>query len=94
MANHKSALKRHRQSLDHRIRNRAVKSQIKGVVKNVQQAIDQKSEPEALSAALKAASRMLSRAGGKGTIHKRSASRKISRLTRRVNAATAANAAQ
>lgn len=90
MANHKSAEKRHRQSVVRRARNRVVKTQIKTAVKGVQQAIDQNSEPEALRAALKAASSMLSRAGVKGTIHKRNASRKISRLTRRVNAVTAA----
>lgn len=90
MANHKSALKRYRQSVVRRARNRVVKSQIKNAVKGVNQAIDQNSEPEAVRAALKAASSMLSRAGVKGTIHKRNASRKISRLTRRVNALNAA----
>ncbi|NTV14721.1 MAG: 30S ribosomal protein S20 [Desulfobulbaceae bacterium] len=90
MANHKSALKRYRQSIDRRARNRVVKSQVKGAVKGVHQAIEQNSDPEAVRAALKAASAMLSRAGVKGTIHKRNASRKISRLTRRVNAAASA----
>ena len=90
MANHESAVKRHRQSLNRRTRNRVIKSQVKGAVKNVNQAIEQNSDPEAMRAALKAASSMLSRAGVKGTIHKRNASRKISRLTRKVNAATAA----
>ncbi len=90
MANHKSASKRHRQSINRRARNRVVKSQVKGAVKGVQAAIDQNSDPEALRAALKVASSMLSRAGGKGTMHKRSAARKVSRLTRRVNAVTSA----
>ena len=90
MANHKSAIKRYRQSLDRRARNRVVKTQVKNAVKGVNQAIEQNSEPEALKAALKAASSMLSRAGVKGTIHKRSAARKISRLTRKVNALNAA----
>ncbi len=90
MANHKSALKRYRQSLDRRARNRVVKTQVKNAVKGVHQAIAQSSEPEALKAALKTASSMLSRAGVKGTIHKRNASRKISRLTRKVNALNAA----
>jgi len=90
LANHKSAIKRYRQSLDRRTRNRVVKTQVKNAVKGVNQAIEQNSEPEALRAALKAASAMLSRAGVKGTIHKRNAARKISRLTRRVNALNAA----
>ena len=90
MANHKSASKRYRQSVNRRARNRVVKSQIKGAVRGVQAAIDQNGDPEALRTALKAASSMLSRAGVKGTIHKRNASRRVSRLTRRVNAVVSA----
>jgi small subunit ribosomal protein S20 len=67
-----------------------MKTRVKNAVKGVQAAIDQNSDPEALLATLKAASSMLSRAGVKGTIHKKNASRKISRLTRRVNALAAA----
>lgn len=90
MANHKSALKRHRQSIERRARNRVMKTRVKNAVKSVQAAIEQNSDPEALRATLKEASSMLSRAGVKGTIHKKNASRKISRLTRRVNALAAA----
>lgn len=90
MANHKSAVKRHRQSLERRARNRVIKSRVKNAVKSVQAAIDQNSDPEALRATLKEASSMLSRAAVKGTIHKKNASRKISRLTRRINALAAA----
>lgn len=90
MANHKSASKRNRQSIIRRARNRVVKSQVKGAVKGVQAAIDKNSGPEAMRAALNAATSKLSRAGVKGTIHKRNASRKVSRLARRVNAAVAA----
>lgn len=90
MANHKSAIKRHRQSLERRARNRVMKTRVKNAVKSVQVAIEQNTDPEALRATLKAASSMLSRAGVKGTIHKKTASRKISRLTKRVNALAAA----
>ncbi len=90
MANHKSALKRHRQSLDRRIRNRAMKSRVKNPLKGVNTAIEQKSDPETLKANLKEACAMLNRAGVKGTVHKRNAARKISRLTKRVNAVVAA----
>jgi len=89
LANHKSAIKRHRQSLERRNRNRATKSIVKKAVKAVHLAIEQNSGGEA-QVALKAAIPAISRAATKGTIHKKNASRKISRLTRRVNAAAAA----
>ncbi|MDF1577656.1 MAG: 30S ribosomal protein S20 [Desulfurivibrionaceae bacterium] len=91
MANHKSALKRHRQSLVRRSRNRAIKSVLKSSVKSVRVAVEQNSQEEAL-AALKAAIPVINRAAGKGTIHKRNASRKVSRLTRSVNAMSEAGA--
>ena len=49
-----------------------------------------KNSVKSLHAALKEAGSMLNRAAVKGTIHKKNASRKISRLTRRVNALAAA----
>jgi small subunit ribosomal protein S20 len=90
LANHKSALKRHRQSVERRTRNRVMKSRVKNAVKGIYAAIEQKSDPEAVKAALKEAGSMLNRAASKGTIHKKNAARKISRLTRRVNAMAAA----
>ena len=47
MANHKSALKRHRQSLVRRSRNRAVKSLLKKSIKAVNVAVEQESAEEA-----------------------------------------------
>lgn len=91
MANHKSALKRHRQSLVRRIRNRAIKSVLKKSIKDVNLAVEQNS-PEDAQAALKTAIPTISRAASKGTIHKRNAARKISRLTRKVNACGTADA--
>ena len=88
MANHKSALKRARQSEERRLRNRSRKTRMKNVLKAVEEAVAQKS-PEAAATALKAAVSILDKAAGKGLIHKNKASRKISRLTRRVNALTA-----
>ena len=91
MANHKSALKRHRQSLVRRSRNRAVKSLLKKAIKAVNVAVEQESAEEA-KAALNAAIPTISKAASKGTIHKSNASRKVSRLTRKVNALEAAGA--
>ena len=81
MANHPSALKRQRQSEKQQVRNRAVKSTIKTLVKKVRAT---KSKADALKE-LKGAISKLSKAAQKGSIHKNTASRKISRLTSFVN---------
>ncbi|MBU0484969.1 MAG: 30S ribosomal protein S20 [Proteobacteria bacterium] len=84
MANHKSALKRNRQSLVRRSRNRANKTKIKNAVKALDTAIEQKSL-EGAQAALLVAIPTIYKASVKGAIHKKNASRKVSRLSRRVN---------
>ena len=84
MANHKSALKRHRQSLLARARNRAVKTQVKNVVKNVRAAIEQK-DAAAAETALKEATAVLDGAASKKIIHWKTAARKVSRLNLAVN---------
>ena len=91
MANHKSALKRHRQSLVRRSRNRAIKSVLKTSIKAVNVAVEQESAEEA-RAALKVAIPTIGKAASKGTLNKFNASRKVSRLTRKVNALEAATA--
>ena len=84
MANHKSALKRDRQSKVRRLRNRMNKSRMKGAVNQVQQALVAGSEDQAREALREAAS-IIQKTASKGSIHKKTASRKISRLTKRVN---------
>ncbi|MEW6593596.1 MAG: 30S ribosomal protein S20 [Thermodesulfobacteriota bacterium] len=84
MANHKSALKRNRQSQVRRARNRANKSEVKTAIRRVTDAIEQKSLDGAQEA-LKAAIPVIARAAVKGAMHKNTASRKVSRLTRHVN---------
>lgn len=84
MANHKSAIKRHRQSLKRRDRNRAAKTRIKNVVKAVRQALDQNDKEQAVTALQNAAS-MLDKAGSKKVVHWRNASRRIARLQQAVN---------
>ncbi len=85
MANHKSALKRHRQSEKKRIRNTAVKSTIKTSIKGVRESIKDKNTEEA-TLRLKKANTQLDKAVTKGVLHRNNASRKISRLTTAVNA--------
>jgi small subunit ribosomal protein S20 len=84
LANHKSALKRHRQSLVARARNRAMKSRVKTVIKAVRNAIDQK-DAAAAQAALKEAAAVLDSAASKKIIHWKTAARKVSRLNLAVN---------
>jgi len=84
LANHKSALKRHRQSLKRRARNRISKTRIKNTVKAVRLAIEEKDSAKALEA-LKEASSILDRAARKNVIHSRQAQRRISRLQAAVN---------
>ena len=84
MANHKSALKRNRQSLVRRDRNRANRTKVKSAVKKIDAAIEVESveqDQEALVAAVP----IIERAAVKGAFHKKTASRKVSRLTQRVN---------
>jgi small subunit ribosomal protein S20 len=84
LANHKSAEKRARQNERRRIRNKAVKTRIKHVTKEVRQASGEASRDEAL-AKLQAAQSVVDKALKKGVIHKKTAARKISRLSKLVN---------
>jgi len=84
LANHKSALKRHRQSLKRNARNTAVKTRVKNVVKAVRVAVDTNDKEQA-QVALKTATSVLGKAASKNVLHARTASRKISRLTLAVN---------
>ena len=84
MAEHKSALKRHRQSLRRWARNVSVKSAVKTAVKKVR-ALVQGKDAAAARAALAAAIPALDTAASKGVIHKRTAARKVSRLMKAVH---------
>ncbi len=84
MANHKSAIKRHKQSLARAARNRAARSRVKNSVKAVRAAIQAK-DTEAAGQALVKATSVLDKAATKGSIHWKQAARKISRLSKAVN---------
>jgi small subunit ribosomal protein S20 len=84
LANHKSALKRHRQSLKRNLRNRMTKTRIKNTVKAVRDAIEANDAPKAQEA-LQAATSILDKAGRKNVMHPRTAARRISRLQQAVN---------
>jgi len=88
LANHKSAIKRAKQSEARRLRNRSRKTRMKNVVKSVEEAISSKSPDLALER-LKDAISVIDKTASKGVIHRNNAARQISRLTRRVNAVSA-----
>ena len=90
MANHPSALKRERQAQKRRLRNRAAISAVKTSVKKVTSALSDSGSPDEVAASFAAAVSTLDRAAGKGIIPKKRASRKVSRMARQVNRATAA----
>lgn len=88
MANHKSALKRARQSEIQRIRNKSYKTTAKNTIKEVRKAVAGNSLEQAKEGVTKAAS-VLQKTASKGVIHKNKAARQISRLARQVNQLTA-----
>ena len=88
VANHKSAIKRHKQSLKRAAINRAARTRVKNAVKAVRAAVTAGDKAQA-STALSAAAAVLAKAARKGSIHWKKAARKVSRLARAVNAVEA-----
>ena len=84
MADHKSAIKRDRQSKVRRMRNRVNKSKMKTAIRRIEEALVAGSEEQAQEA-LRIAVPIIQKTASKGTVHQKTASRKISRLTKRVN---------
>ena len=85
MANIKSAKKRVITTEIRTARNKAIKSRVKTYVKNVESAIAA-GDKAAAEAALTGAISEISKATSKGIYHKNTAARKVSRLTKDVNA--------
>ena len=87
MANHESAEKRARQNIRRRERNKSVRTRVKHLTKAVQSAAAETSKKAAV-AELKTAQSEIAKAAKKGVIHRRTAARKISRLSKLVNSTT------
>ncbi|HKJ83762.1 MAG TPA: 30S ribosomal protein S20 [Mariprofundaceae bacterium] len=88
MANHASALKRARQSEKRRMQNRMRKGAMRTAIKQVHTAVAA-GDKDAANQALQGAISLIDRAGQKGVIHRRQASRSVSRLAARVKAMSA-----
>lgn len=84
MATHKSAEKRHRQSLKKKARNRLAKSTIRTSVKNALVLAKSGKKEEAVKE-VRNVNKLLDKAAVHGVLHKNSVRRTISRVTVRVN---------
>ena len=85
MANHKSSLKRIRQTETRTERNRFYRTRLKNIVKAVRAAIEEGNKEEA-AAAFKIANQQIHKFVSKGILKKETAARKVSRLNQAVNA--------
>lgn len=85
MANHKSALKRNKQNTVRNARNTHIRSTMRTYVKLVREAVAA-GDAEAAKLAMEKVMPYIDKAASKGVIHKATASRKISRLAKLVNA--------
>lgn len=95
MANHKSAEKRARTNSKRRARNRQAVSSVKTTVKKYREAVTKlgsagQGDSTAVGELLRQAQISLTKAGQKGLIHKKTAARQVSRLTKRLAKAAAA----
>jgi|TARA_B100000959_G_scaffold271027_1_gene318683 small subunit ribosomal protein S20 len=84
VANIKSQIKRNRQNEKRRVRNRSVRAELRTRIKNVLTAAD---EGGASASDTAEAMKMIDKAAAKGIIHTNTASRRKSRLQKRLNAA-------
>jgi len=84
VAHSKSAIKRARQNEKRRLRNKSIKTGLKTAIKKVLANVELNNYADAKEA-LKVAISKISKAAAKGVLHKRNASRNISRLTKKVN---------
>lgn len=87
MPNLRSSAKRMRQSEQRRVINQARKSDIKTAMKKVERAIEEDAPEEEARKLLSEVAAKLSRAKSKGVLHRNTAARRLSRMTRRVNEA-------
>jgi len=88
MANTKSAKKQARKNITRREINLARRTAMKTSIKKVITALEQEQDEKTIQTLLRQAEAKLARAKGKGLIHARTASRKVSRLAKKVAQAT------
>jgi small subunit ribosomal protein S20 len=82
---HKSAIKRHRQSVKRQERNTAIRTRVRHIIRETRATIGS-NDVEAAEKQLREAVKALTKASSKGVLHRNNASRRISRLTKQVAA--------
>jgi small subunit ribosomal protein S20 len=90
LATHKSAIKRNRQNAKKQLINQMRRTRVKSLTKEVLAAVEA-GDRETAQDALGKAVPVIQRAASRGTFHRNTASRKVSRLTKRVNTIPAAS---
>ncbi len=83
MPGYDSAAKRHRQSLNRRMRNRMLKTRVRTEARRFQELVDSKARDEAASR-FKEVESLLDRAVSKGVLHRNTAARKKQRLYKKL----------
>ena len=83
----KSGIKRNRQNAKRRARNMDIKSNLKTQLKNFNAALET-NDPVQVAQAFKETESKLRKASSKGIMHKKTASRKVSRLAKMVSKAS------
>ena len=83
MANHKQALKRHRQNIKRNARNRARRSMVKTSIRKAHEAFD--AGEKTAETLLRQAIGHISRSCSKGLVHKNTAARRIAKITKAFN---------
>lgn len=87
-----SALKRVRQSRKRGQRNQAVRSAVKTLTKKFHEVLEGK-DTEKIQAAYKDIIQLLNKASSKGALHRNNTSRRISKISRKLNKALSGQAA-
>ncbi len=89
LAHHKSAIKRLKQSLKKRESNRSARAALRTIIKKFNTAVA--TDPQGAKDILAEAVPFISKSASNGIIHKRNASRKISRLSKKLHKAASAS---
>lgn len=81
MANHPSALKRHRQSEKARLANRSVRAKLRTMIRQLREAVTS-GDKDVAQGKLREATSQLHKAASKGVLHRRTADRQSGRLAK------------
>lgn len=88
MASHASALKAHRQSIQHREHNRQFRSKLRTALKSIRAALDAK-DVDGVKGQLRTTVSLIDKMAQKGIIHDNAAARYKSRIQAKLNKLTA-----